>query len=108
LRTLAIDALVTEGMREGIEQCVILGAGLDARAYRLPALTGKKVYEVDHPATQRFKRSRSKRLPSPMAELVYVSVDFGREAIDDRLLQAGFDPSVPTLFVWEGVTMYLS
>src|SRR5690606_2732271 len=59
-------------------------------------------------ATQRFKRSRSKRLPSPVAELVYVSVDFGREAIDERLVQAGFDPSVPTLFLWEGVTMYLS
>jgi methyltransferase (TIGR00027 family) len=108
LRTLAIDAFVDEAVRAGIAQCVILGAGLDARAYRLPALEGKKVYEVDHPSTQRFKRSRSARLPAPLAELDYVSVDFGREALDERLLEAGFDASQPTLFLWEGVTMYLS
>jgi len=108
LRTLAIDALVEEGVREGLDQIVILGAGLDARAYRLPALAGTKVYEVDLPATQRFKRARTKRLPAPLAELVYVSVDFGREALDERLIEAGFDAGRPALFLWEGVTMYLS
>jgi methyltransferase (TIGR00027 family) len=108
LRTIAIDAFVADAVDQGIDQCVILGAGLDARAYRLSALAGKKVFEVDHPSTQRFKRSRSRRLPAPVAELVYVSVDFGREALDDRLVEAGFDPSARTLFLWEGVTMYLT
>jgi methyltransferase (TIGR00027 family) len=108
LRTLAIDAFVAEAVDQGIEQCVILGAGLDARAYRLSALAGKKVFEVDHPSTQRFKRSRSRRLPAPVAELIYVSVDFGREALDERLIEAGFDAAAPTLFLWEGVTMYLT
>jgi methyltransferase (TIGR00027 family) len=88
-------------------QLVILGAGLDGRAYRLPELAGVTVYEVDHPDTQAAKRDKVKL--SPLAErVVYVGIDFEKESVDAALARAGHDAQAPTSFVWEGVTMYLT
>ncbi|MEM7135873.1 MAG: SAM-dependent methyltransferase [Myxococcota bacterium] len=106
LRTEVIDAKLIDSLDTGIDQVVILGAGLDARAWRLPALRDAKVYEVDHPATQRFKRSRTEDHPPP-GEVHYVPVDFGRERFSDALHRAGFDRARPTAWIWEGVAMYL-
>src|SRR5258708_4281027 len=58
LRTRAIDDAIIEAVNDGARQLVVVGAGLDARAWRLPALRECVVFEVDHPATQRYKRSR--------------------------------------------------
>jgi methyltransferase (TIGR00027 family) len=107
LRTAAIDAQLKRALSSGISQLVILGAGLDARAFRMPELAGVEVYEVDHPSTQAFKRARAERLSPTARALHFVGVDFERESIGDRLQQAGHRPQLPTVWIWEGVTMYL-
>jgi methyltransferase (TIGR00027 family) len=101
------DRLVGGGFR----QYVILGAGLDSFVWRRPDLLrgGLVTFEVDHPATQRWKRERAAALSLPDDEhLVYAACDFERETLGDALAAAGFDTSRPTLFSWLGVSMYLS
>ncbi len=107
LRTRAIDDVVSEEARAGCRQLVLLGAGLDARAYRLEALGESVVFEVDHPATQRHKRRAAERHAPIAREVRYVAIDFARESPGDVLLEAGLDPAARSTFVWEGVTMYL-
>ena len=106
LRTRAIDDAVVAEAQAGTRQLVLLGAGLDARAYRLAALKDAVVFEVDHPSTQADKRAR---VPTKHAakEVRFVCVDFERDSLLDALRAAGHDASQPTIFVWEGVTMYL-
>ncbi len=107
LRTRAIDAALGEGMEAGVTQVVLLGAGLDARAWRMPELSHAHVFEVDHPATQAHKRSCiAGRIPAA-CEVTYVAVDFAHDALQHKLSQAGHDPGVPTFWIWEGVTPYL-
>ena len=88
---------------------VILGAGLDSRAYRDEMLKTKaSVFEVDHPASQAYKIALVKRIiGDPLKTVSYVPVDFDHETLD-KLISHGFDKSVKTLFVWEGVTYYLT
>jgi methyltransferase (TIGR00027 family) len=89
------------------EQVVILGAGLDTRAWRLPALRGVHLFEVDHPATQAYKRERAAKLSAPHVQPRYVAVDLTREELASALRAAGHDPDSPTVWIWEGVIMYL-
>jgi methyltransferase (TIGR00027 family) len=91
-------------------QYVILGAGLDSFAWRRPdLLTSLKVFEVDHPATQAWKRKRVADLALPLSDaLVFVPFDFEAESFADALNRVGFDWSQPTFFSWLGVTMYLT
>jgi methyltransferase (TIGR00027 family) len=103
-RTVGIDDAVRE---RPTPQVVILGAGLDGRAWRMRELAGAVVFEVDHPDSQRDKRARSAAL-AKVAEVRFVPVDFERDALDDALARAGHDPSRPTLWIWEGVVMYLA
>ncbi len=96
-------------VRRGITQYVILGAGLDSFGYR-PGLARKvRVFEVDHPATQEWKRAAlaAARIPVP-DQVSYVPVDFARDRLASRLGRAGFDPARPALVSWLGVTMYLT
>jgi methyltransferase (TIGR00027 family) len=104
-----IDDYLQECLKSGIAQLVILGAGLDSRAYRNELHQGvARVFEVDHPATQASKIERVKKVFGKIPSLVtYVSVDFVDETLD-KLLTSGFDPSLKTLFIWEGVTSYLN
>jgi methyltransferase (TIGR00027 family) len=89
-------------------QLVVLGAGLDARAYRMPELAESVAFEVDHPATQAFKRTRTSGW-SPLArELHHAAVDFERESVGDALSRAGHRTDVPTAWVFEGVITYLT
>ena len=106
LRTQAIDAQLVSALEAGIDQLVILGAGLDARAWRLEALRGVTVFEVDHPATQRYKRKRMSR-KRPPTDIRYVSVDFEKERFHNALEAAGFRSCAPCVWIWEGVAMYL-
>lgn len=106
LRTRFIDDAARAAATAGVKQMVVVGAGLDARAYRLEALLHLPVYEVDHPATQGWKREAAARLERAGA-VHHVSVDFTVQRLDERLADAGFDASLPTLWVWEGVTPYL-
>ena len=79
-RTVAIDEAVRAA---GCRQLVILGAGLDGRAWRMPELAGVTVFEVDHPATQAEKRSHRAELPEPVAAVTFVPVNFERDSLDD-------------------------
>jgi methyltransferase (TIGR00027 family) len=108
LRTAAIDAAVTAAAHAGIEQVVLLGAGLDARAWCMPALAGATVFEIDHPTTQVAKRAWL-GASTPLARAVrFVPVDFERELFPPALAAAGFDRHARTMWIWEGVVMYLS
>jgi methyltransferase (TIGR00027 family) len=104
-RTIAIDDAVRAGADP---QLVILGAGLDDRAWRMPELAGVDVFEVDHPATQADKRERARSLAPVSRSLRYVPVDFGRDALGPALATAGHDESLRTTWVWEGVVPYLT
>ena len=108
LRTLVIDEAVKAAVASGARQLVILGAGLDGRAFRMPELAGLRVFEVDHPATQALKRERAQTLTSMAAALTYVPVDFERDTLDAALQAAGHRPGEPTVWIWEGVVMYLT
>jgi methyltransferase (TIGR00027 family) len=104
-RTVAID----DGIRAVVSpQLVILGAGLDGRAWRMSELRETVVFEVDHPDSQRDKRARSTALTPTAREIRFVPVDFTRDALDDALANAGHDANRPTTWVWEGVVMYLA
>lgn len=105
LRTRAIDDVVASARAP---QLVVLGAGLDARAFRLPALRDAIVFEVDHPATQASKRARAAGVERAAREVRFVGVDFERDALAERLASAGHDASVATAWIWEGVTPYLT
>lgn len=106
LRTEAIDAHLLDALRSGVSQLVILGAGLDARAWRLRALRDTTVFEVDHPATQRYKLDRIAGR-TPPTDIRYVAVDFESESFSERLQSVGFRANEPSVWIWEGVAMYL-
>ena len=105
VRTVAIDRAVRES---AAPQVVILGAGLDGRAWRMPELHEAVVYEVDHPDTQREKVARAATLERVAREVHFVAVDFTRDQLDEKLAAAGHDPTRPTTWIWEGVVMYLT
>ena len=108
-RTRFIDERLSRAVGAGARQIVILGAGFDARAYRLPGARDRAVFEVDHPATQARKRRRLDASPEGVPDHVrFVPVDFDRESVEERLAAAGYDARVRSAFVWEGVTNYLS
>jgi methyltransferase (TIGR00027 family) len=107
LRTAAIDGAVRSALSQGIDQVVVLGAGLDARAWRLPELANADVFEIDHPASQAYKRQRIGDRPPLARSVHFISVDFEQQRLDDALAQCAHDPMRPTLWIWEGVTMYL-
>jgi methyltransferase (TIGR00027 family) len=105
-RTCFIDALVRKTAEEGVRQVVLLGAGFDCRAHRVPELGDSRVFEVDRIETQQWKRAH---LRGPVRHDVhYVAVDFQRDDVGARLTDAGWSAERPTLFIWEGVTNYLS
>jgi len=96
--------------RQGIDQYVILGAGLDTFAYRQPQYAGAlHIYEVDHPATQAWKRECLAKADIPLpSNLSWVPVDFECQTLPEQLAAAGFDGSRPAVFSWLGVIQYLT
>jgi methyltransferase (TIGR00027 family) len=104
-----MDDALREELAAGIGQLVVLGAGLDSRAYRFDELTGRvRTFEVDLPATQTAKIEIIKRIFGvPPDHVVYVPIDFNTEDLR-KLFSAGYDPKIKTLFLWEGVTYYLA
>jgi methyltransferase (TIGR00027 family) len=109
-RTRYIDDLVKAEIEQGIKQLVILGAGYDTRAYRLHELEEQvKVFELDHLATLKFKVAKVKiALKSFPRNLVYVPIDFTVDRLEAKLVPKIYDRNLRTLFIWEGVTMYLT
>ena len=109
-RTRYIDDYLKTCIDRGIEQLVMLGAGYDTRPYRFSELKGKvRVFELDQPATQRAKIEKLKMIFGSTPEhVVFVPIDFDRESMADRLYASGFASDLRTLFIWEGVTMYIT
>jgi len=108
-RTRYFDDTIASYLHQGMQQLVILGAGYDSRAYRLEALKSlKQIFEVDHPATQvvKLKRLQQIGVTAPV-NVIYVPIDFMTEQLD-KLFNYGYQSNLLTLFVWEGVTYYLS
>ena len=104
-RTIAIDEAV---VARPCPQLVVLGAGLDSRAWRMHALADVDVLEVDHPASQDDKRERVGDLVPVCGSLRFVAVDFSRDSLDASLESAGHDRSRATTWLWEGVVAYLT
>ena len=105
----AEDALATAVVCRGVRQLVVLGAGLDTYAYRTSFGESLRIFEVDHPATQAWKRQRlaAASIRTPRA-LVFAPVDFERETLEDGLTAVGFDLVQQTFFTWLGVVPYLT
>ena len=100
---------LADAIGRGIGQYVLLGAGLDSFAYRSPLAGQVRVFEVDHPATQEYKR-RVREVAEGggrVGSVRFVAVDFGRDSLGEALGRAGFDAEQPALVSWLGVTMYL-
>jgi methyltransferase (TIGR00027 family) len=93
---------------QGVRQYVVLGAGLDTFAYRNPH-SGLRVFEVDHPATQAWKRERLEAAGIAIpTSLTFAPIDFERRTLADGLGQSGFNGSAAAFFSWLGVTPYLT
>jgi len=103
------DDFVERMCGEGLQQLVVLGAGYDTRAYRLKGLNEHvRVFEVDHPDTQLFKTEKIGEIFGTLPDhVIYVPVDFESESLRDRLIACGYSPVQKTLFLLEGLTMYL-
>ena len=101
---------LAEAIGRGVEQYIVLGAGLDTFAYRGtydPAHL--RVFEVDHPTTQIWKRVRLAEAAIPVPNSVtYAPIDFERETLAEGLAGTGFDLGEPALFAWLGVVPYLT
>jgi methyltransferase (TIGR00027 family) len=104
-RTVILDRAIASG--PPAEQLVILGAGLDSRAWRLDGLKDTVVFEVDHPSSQAWKRERSASIPFKAKDVRFVAMDFEQQQLAPLIQDAGFDPRKRTFWLWEGVTMYL-
>ena len=109
MRAKFIDEIVLAAVAAGLDELILLGAGLDSRPYRLAEqLRGIRVIEVDHPASQASKRARLRRLLGREPEHVsFVEIDFTRDDLAGALAAAGHKRSARTLFIWSGVSPYL-
>ncbi len=110
VRTRVIDDALLDFLEGGGRQLVLLGAGYDCRALRLPELANANIFEVDHPATQAHKRAVLDRIGAESPS-TYVTWHFETQPMDelaDALAAAGLDRADPVFTIWEGVTMYLS
>lgn len=108
VRKRSIEQAVVQALDEGARQVVVIGAGLDTLALRLaPAHPAVRFLEIDHPATQSVKRAALK--DTGPANLAFAAADLGKVALDKALRDSGaFDPALPSVFVAEGLLMYLS
>jgi methyltransferase (TIGR00027 family) len=104
-----IDDYLKSCLKEGFTQIVILGAGFDTRSYRIAEMKNSRVFEVDQSATQEVKLERLKKVIDPLpANVSFVSVDFNTQELSDCLQKAGYDEKIKTLFIWQGVTYFLT
>jgi len=109
-RTAFFDQVVRKALVENLPQIVFLGAGYDTRPYRFKDLVREtRIFELDAPPTQLRKREVLENNAIAMSdELKFVPIDFSQDNLQTVLLKAGFSIDKPVLFVWEGVTYYLS
>ena len=107
-RSRYVEDRLAEAVERGVRQYVVLGAGLDTFAYRNP-FAGLRVFEVDFPATQEWKRELLEEAEITRPEgLRFVPLDFEDTTLDEGLAEAGFDGSAAAFFGWLGVVPYLT
>jgi len=108
-RTHHFDYIINKELNEGATQLLILGAGLDTRPYRFKQFSYRvHFFEVDHPATSKFKQKRLAEANIDFKHVTFVPVNFTSESAEDKLIFKGFDKLKRTIVLWEGVIMYLS
>ncbi len=109
VRTRFAEDALAAAVEGGVRQLVVLGAGLDTYAYRGACRERLRIFEVDHPATQEWKRKRlaDAGIPEP-PWLTFAPVHFERETLAEGLAAVGFDADQQTFFTWLGVVPYLS
>src|SRR5271165_5938775 len=109
MRSRCAEDMARRAMADGVRQILVLGAGLDTFAYRVQGAEDLRVFELDHPATQRDKRRRlaDARIPEP-GHIAYVAHDFERGGMTEVLKAAGLKSSERTFVLWLGVTPYLT
>jgi methyltransferase (TIGR00027 family) len=104
-----IDDVLQKALENNLEQLVILGAGYDTRAYRFDLQSQVKTFEVDYPATQQDKQAKLSEIFRKVPEHVtFVPIDFNKQSLKECLMESGYDPQRKTLFIWQGVTLYLT
>ena len=106
-RTLYIDRMIRSTITR-VEQVVVLGAGYDMRCYGELKREGLSCFEVDQPTVQQHKRANLERTGIDTSHVTFVEVDFRQEEVFSKLCASGYDTGKRTLFLWEGVTLYLS
>ena len=105
-RTTYFDQIIKRAAKI-TEQFVVMGAGFDTRAYD-PALSALTFFELDHPRTQGMKKSWLTKAGIASDHVKFVALDFSQDDLLSKLLAAGFDKNTASIFLWEGVTLYLS
>jgi methyltransferase (TIGR00027 family) len=110
LRSRYVEDELAQALKQGVSQYVILGAGLDSFAYRVPDVAKTlRVFEVDHPSTQAWKRARLQELGVTIPpNLVFVPLDFQKQSLTDGLRNRGYRSDTAGFFSWLGVTWYLT
>jgi methyltransferase (TIGR00027 family) len=110
VRARYIEETLFEAVDRGIEQYVIIGAGLDTLAFRRRDVRGRlQIFEIDHPASQAFKRARLANAGLVAPEyLHFAAADLEHEAVSAALNRTPYDPTARTFFAWPGVAMYLT
>jgi len=104
-----LDDVLREALADGVQSVIILGAGLDSRAYRIPGADAVSVFEIDHPSVQDVKRARlSRHLGKLPSHVRFVSIDFDTQDIAVELAAASYDPKSRSLFICEGGSHYVS
>jgi methyltransferase (TIGR00027 family) len=109
-RSKHIDAILSNSLTNKVKQVVNLGAGYDSRAYRFHQIAPEvRYFEIDLPEMIADKKLRVKEILGALPDWVsYVPIDFNKQTLSEELIKAGYDKNKRTLFIWEGVTMYLS
>jgi methyltransferase (TIGR00027 family) len=103
------DVLKNSIAKNKIETVVNLGSGLDCRAYCIPGIENIRYFEVDHPSVIKRKKLKLKKILGKLpGHVIFVPIDFEKQSLDAELKKAGYDLSSRTLFIWEGVTQYIS
>ena len=109
IRTRFAEDAIAAALEHGLRQVVVLGAGLDTYACRSPWGDRLRIFEVDHPATQAWKRQRLLKAAIPIPSwLTFAPLDLGHQTLPESLAAAGFDSSQQTFFTWLGVVPYLT
>lgn len=109
-RTRYIDDVLKDSItKKEIETVVNLGAGMDCRANYIPGVENMRYFEVDHPSVIKRKRAKLKKILGKLPHhIIFIPIDFEKQSLDAELKGSGYNLSSKTLFIWEGVTQYIS